>query len=192
MASVDSQSSGDDLDDETQNLPQLFSDAARYEKFLAETKSSNSSAGNESKEASDIVAGFADLVGENLNSSEKAIAGRFAKLSVVGESWINDGLSSEPESYDSEDFGKDDMETEPSTPAASDHAVVEGEEEWRVSPPRVVDLMIQEFGPLTAEGEEEKLIIEADGALVCDVVVIVRQILFLLAAQDRDVEIPYQ
>lgn len=37
--------------------------------------------------------------------------------------------------------------------------------------------MIQEFGPLTAEGETETLIIEADGALIGDVVVLVAIIL---------------
>ena len=174
MASADhSESSGDDLEHGVLaiDLPQLFSDAARYEKLLAETRSPASS---EDDEAPDVVAGFADLVGGNLSSSEEAIAGRLAKLSVTGNSWVGAGekLESEPESYDSEDTDKDsnsdDTQTEETTPAGSE----EGGDSWSISPEEAVRLMIEEFGPLAPEGEE-KLVIEADGVIIGDVVVLV-------------------
>ena len=42
-----------------------------------------------------------------------------------------------------------------------------------LAPNETVSLLIQEFGPLAAGGEQEKLIIEADGAWIDDVVILV-------------------
>ncbi|KAF7980122.1 hypothetical protein HWV62_39545 [Athelia sp. TMB] len=172
MASADhSESSVDDVEHGAPDLPQLFSDAARYEQLLAETRSPASS---EDDEAPDVVAGFADLVGGNLTSTEEAIAGRLAKLSVTGNTWIGAGdkLESEPESYDSEDTDKDsnsdDTQTDETTPAGSEEG---SGESWQISPEEAVRLMVEEFGPLAPEGEE-KLVIEADGVIIGDVVVL--------------------
>lgn len=172
MASLPQLSGDDEFEHQSPDLPRLFTDAALYEKYLGEIASLN---GNLAPEAGK---GFADLVAGDLSPSDRAIAGRFATLSVTGDSWLDQSLSLEPESHESA-VDKNDTQTQGSTPVPSIR-VANGQESWRISPDEVVDLMIQEFGPLAVEGEEEKLIIEADGALVDDVVILVNEPLSLL------------
>jgi sterol 3beta-glucosyltransferase len=157
-------------------LPRLFSDASLYKTFLNEHGSDRS--GN-SKDKNEVVKGFTELVAVDLDadSPEKAIAGRLAKLAVTEDSW----LDAEPESSGSdsdvtEESSQDDSKNEegrPLTSSASRSSTVDGEA-LKLAPDEIVNLLIQEFGPLAAEGEEEKLILEADSAWIHDVVILVR------------------
>lgn len=163
----------------------MFLDAALYDKFLAECGSKcrplrlcNSGR----SKASEAAKGFADLVAGDLDTPERAIAGRYAKISVAGESLTDAGLNPELESYDAasdssdsslhDDVLKTPGSEQPTTPDTSDSIPVDNES-WELSPDEIINLLIQEFGPLAAEGEEEKLIIEADGALLQDVIILV-------------------
>lgn len=166
-------------------LSRLFLDAALYDKCLNECGSKFRRAsffsGSRNK-ASEAVKGFADLIAGDLDSPEKAIAGRFAKLSVAGESLSEGSPNSELESYDatsdsSDSSTQDELKeasesTIPTSPDVSD-SVTTDSESWELGPDEIVNLLIQEFGPLAAEEEEEKLLLEADGALLQDVIILV-------------------
>ena len=152
-------------------ISKLFADAALYDKFLTESRDQDVYS-NEGGIGS--VAGFADLIAGGLDSPDKAIAGRLAKLSVHADSWTSGEVTSDPESYDTD---SDTESFEPKTPSddvpksatdgpapgSSRSSTMDGEK-WRRSPEETVDLLVQEFGPLTQEGEEEKVEIEADAA----------------------------
>jgi sterol 3beta-glucosyltransferase len=123
------------------------------------------------EDKNEVVKGFADLVAVDLDSPQRAIAGRLAKLTVTGDS-LTDTPSPESSGSDSdtEESSPQDEDKKPSlTPGSStaDGEVLE------LTPDEIVDLLVQEFGPLTAEGEEEKLLIEKDGAWLHDVVILV-------------------
>jgi sterol 3beta-glucosyltransferase len=174
------QSSGSGDDDSLNSDPdqpvisKLFSDAGLYDKFLTEH-------GNEgldsAQEGANGIAGFADLIASGLNTPEKAITGRLAKLSVTGDSWTSGELTSEPESYDTDSDTEDSLVLKTPPDEASAEESVEGEptplprsstldgEKWRRCSTETIKLLIEEFGPLAQEAEEqEKLIVEADGA----------------------------
>ena len=161
-------------DDEFANgspaLPRLFSDASLYQKFLNDHHDHGSIHPEDPKHKHEVVKGFADLVAGDLDpgSPEKAITDRLAKLAVTGDSWPDAAIFAEPESYESD---SDDDELPPE----------DGKTErrpWELAPDEIVSLLIQEFGPLTVGGEEEELIIEADGAWLHDVVILVRVYVF--------------
>jgi sterol 3beta-glucosyltransferase len=115
------------------------------------------------------------LIARGLNCPEKAITGRLAKLAVTGDSWTSGELTSEPDSYDADSDSEEstDLNTpqdeevkEPakveSTPVLPRSSTLDGEK-WKLAPDEIVNLLVEEFGPLAADGEEEKAIIEADG-----------------------------
>jgi len=191
------QSSGSSDDDSLNSDPdqpvisKLFSDAGLYDKFLAEH-------GNEALDSAqggaNGVAGFADLIVSGLNTPEKAITGRLAKLSVTADSWTSGELTSEPESYDSDsDTEVSSVLNTPPDEAGAEESV-EGEptplprsstldgEKWRRCSTETIKLLVEEFGSLTREGEEEEeLIVEADGAFFHqDVIILVCVYIFRL------------
>jgi sterol 3beta-glucosyltransferase len=107
--------------------------------------------------------GFAALVGPDLNTYEQAVTARVAKLVIAGNNWTQSELTDEPESYDSL------AEVELHEPEKK--AVVDGNA-WKLAPDDVIQLLVQEFGPLTAQGEKEALLLEMDGALFHDVTIL--------------------
>lgn len=177
-------SSGDDdslnSDPDQPVISKLFTDAALYNKFLDEQGCTEfwSTQGGDSS-----IPGFADLVAAGLSSPEKAITGRLAKLSVKGDSWVSSETTSEPESYDTdsetdESSGQKTLQDEVQelerlepTPVLPRSSTLDGEK-WKLEPDEIVNLLVEEFGPLAAEGEQENLIIEADGAFFHQDVVI--------------------
>lgn len=172
-------SSGDDdslnNDPDQPVISKLFSDAALYDKCLAEH-------GLYAQGAANCISGFVDLIGGDLTSPEKAVTNRLAKLSVTGDSWTSTELTSDPESYDTDSDSEstglkspDSVQVEP-TPVLPRSSTLDGER-WKLEPEEIVNLLVEEFGALTAEGEEEKAIIEADGALFHqDVLILVREL----------------
>lgn len=178
---MDSHSSS--LDDELfenpdGTLPKLFTDASLYETLISQFKDredsiSSGESGDNVDAASKPISGFADLIAGDLDSSEKAVAGRVAKISVTGDTWVD--FTSEPESYDesSESSLADEQEeiTLDDVPAAPEGPPGEP----KLSPTEIVGLIVDEFGSLAADDEEEKLILEADAGFSSNVVIVVRQ-----------------
>jgi sterol 3beta-glucosyltransferase len=166
-------SSGDDeFANGSPALPRLFNDASLYQKFLNNHQDHGSIDPGDPKHKHEVVKGFADLIAGDLNpgSPEKAITDRLAKLAVTGDSWPDAEIFAEPEAYESD---SDDDELPPEDGKTEKRP-------WELAPDEIVKLLIQEFGPLTVGGEEEKLIIEADGAWLHDVVILVRGYVFLI------------
>lgn len=158
-------------------ISKLFTDAELYDRYLVE----NGCGGL--KEGFTSVTGFADLIAGGLDSSEKAITGRLAKIAVRGDTWTSGDATTDPESYESDsdtddspvvDSSQSESENSPegSPPPFQRSSTADGDK-WRLEPEEIVNLLVDEFGPLAGEGEEEKLIVEADGALFRDIFIVV-------------------
>ncbi|KAL0960717.1 hypothetical protein HGRIS_005744 [Hohenbuehelia grisea] len=155
---------------DTPNISKIFTDADLYKQII------------EPGEPCNAYTGFDDFVGRDLNPAEQAMASRAVRLSATGESWLpddQDAIYSEPESIDSnesstlEDTEEDaDNDKAPHAPVLHRLGTMDEDASWKLDPTQVMDLLVKEFDPLTRDGEEEQLILEADGALVLDVIVI--------------------
>lgn len=169
-------SSDDESPERPPNTPlitQLYTEAAEFEKVLVRSGciKSRCKSGCGSN-------GFADLVGQFLSKREQAAANRVVQLSAGADSWFPD----EQARYDGDDEGEDrsfsdssDDKKEFGPPIihrASDEK--SSESLLKMEPSEIVDLLVEEFGALATEGEEEKLILETDGSLVHDVAIVVR------------------
>ncbi|KAK6988231.1 hypothetical protein R3P38DRAFT_3444315, partial [Favolaschia claudopus] len=138
--------------------------------------------GRESHE--DGVNVFADLLGNDLSTEEFNAAAHTAKLQATGlvPSWTpsrSGTLVEEPESYErdssldiSESDDSSEITCEIPDPSVLNRQGTLDSDPWKLSPEEVVRLLISEFGAVAPEGEEEKLILEMDGALVKDVSII--------------------
>ena len=182
--SKDTLGAGSSEDDSLNNEPgdqpiisKLFTDAELYDRYL--TEHGCVAAGTTS------VAGFADLVAGGLDDGEKAITGRLAKIAVRGETWTSGENTEEPESYEGQSDDSEDSLPEADTPDTSVHAdgsdphiplrsSTTNNEQWKLEPEEVVSLLVEEFGPLAGDGEQEKLLVETDGAMFQDVFILVR------------------
>lgn len=178
---MDSHSSS--LDDELfenvdGTLPKLFTDANLYKTLISQFKDredsvSSGESGDNVDAPSKPISGFADLIAGDLDSSDKAVAGRVAKISVTGDTWVD--FTSEPESYDESSESSDTDEQEETS--LDDVPTSEGppdEQTSKLSPAEIVGLIVDEFGSLAVDDEEERLILEADAAFSLDVVILVR------------------
>ena len=179
-----SNSSGDGLleDNRSTSLTKLFSDVEGYEKALAEWGCFGGR--SSTKEDYACVASFADLIGGDLDSPEKAATSHIAQISVTGDDWTpGHALTSEPKPYSNDSDGDSPILPEaPGTkptkrevainPVVAWSSTIDGGR-WKLEPGDVVVLLIQEFGALALEDDEEKLIIEADAGLFNDIVILV-------------------
>lgn len=177
----------DEFDDmDPPSISGLFKDAALYNQVLAE----NEPYGQITLPlASQSVHSFAALVGDDLDPTEKEYAGRFAQLSI--DNWepqdTEDGvaLSEEPETLSEEETSSS-SESHEDTPdssvpgtfdsttsATTEQSVTEDDLPVLLDPKETVSLLRQEFGPLGPEGEET-LVCQVDGAIMQDVVILVR------------------
>ncbi|KAJ6613328.1 hypothetical protein B0H10DRAFT_1917477 [Mycena sp. CBHHK59/15] len=123
--------------------------------------------------------GFDDLVAKDLSPEEQANAFRAARLRVAGTSWTpTNSISEEPESYTEEPDSSLDHSDSASTASCDIPEPVlhrkgtQDTDAWKLEPTEVVRLLIQEFGALAPDGEEEKLILETDGGLIKDVAIV--------------------
>ncbi|KAG6866280.1 hypothetical protein C0991_006376 [Blastosporella zonata] len=144
-------------------LCQLYGEAAEFEKILAkygciDCRQSHKDGSN----------GFADLVCHDLSQCEQAVAAQVNKLSVARPSAEDVSYSANVDEKDLEG----DAEFVPPSPIINR---VETDEPapWKLEPAKIIDLLVDEFGPLTVEGEEEKLLLETDGCLIQDVFIVV-------------------
>lgn len=129
--------------------------------------------------------GFEDLVAKDLTLAEQAAASRAAKLSFRATgavpSWTpspTSSISEEPETYTEEPDdsldGSDESSTICDVPAPVLHrSGTTDSDAWKLEPEEVIRLIVNEFGPLAPEGEEEKLLLETDGGLIKDISILV-------------------
>ncbi|KAG6903130.1 hypothetical protein C0995_004677 [Termitomyces sp. Mi166 len=144
-------------------LSQLYGEAAEFEKILAKSGCINRR--HSHKDGSN---GFADLVCHDLSQCEKAMVDRVKKLSVA-RLYADDAFHSFNDNQDA--LEGDGAESLSSSPIIN-RVVTDEDEPWQLDPPEIISLLIDEFGPLTMEGEEEKLLLEADGCLILDVFIV--------------------
>ena len=164
-----------DSDDSSQSEPQgtpfsqLYTEAAEFEKVLL-----HSGCINPLGVCPKGTTGFADLVGHDLSKCERALLDRDAQLHAVETPWFL------PES---DDDSQTTEEHEP-TPEGFSLSHITLPDIHRVSsvdnkcltylePKDIVNILINEFGPVAAPGDEEKLLLEADGCLIHDIAVVV-------------------
>ena len=157
------------VDEVTQpaSITALFSDAALYKRAIAGDAAdredcSEQQVGNPALRS---VQDFAELVGNDLEQPEQDVVGRFAQLAV--EDWSQE----EGEHPDANLFSE-----EPDSLSEDEEAsqtAVQPAKDPKLSPERVISLLIEEFGPLAPKGEE-RLLLDADGGVIQDVVILVR------------------
>ncbi|TFK40571.1 glycosyltransferase family 1 protein [Crucibulum laeve] len=155
-------------------ISQLYNEAAEFEKVLVHSGCIDSRS-----EVVDGANGFDDLVARDLTDSERAIADHAAKMSATQTSWITEHDLDHNVLYDELD-----EKQSVGTPTISDTATAfsrkypslkrstSQESETSLGPQEIVDILVEEFGSLTAPGEEEKLILETDGCLIHDVAIV--------------------
>lgn len=163
------------------SISSLFTDAALYRDALK----GGAAAVQVHKAAAASMNDLADLVGDDLDVPEKDAVGRFAQLAVEDD-WalsLEDSrqLVEEPDALSDEESTSSESQDVPtplSTPPPNTDAPVADQEPISLPPEEVIEILEQEFGALAPKGEEE-LILEADGAVIQDVVILVRGIPFL-------------
>jgi len=157
---------------EPQGTPfsQLYNEAAEFEKVLL-----HSGCINPFGVCPKGTTGFSDLVGRDLSKCERALLDRDAQLYAVEKSWFppdsetDDGHIAEhnqptPESFNSANIVQPDIHRASS---------VDNECLTYLEPQDIVNILIREFGPVAAPGNEERLLIETDGCLIHDIAVVV-------------------
>ncbi|KAJ3828774.1 glycosyltransferase family 1 protein [Lentinula raphanica] len=118
------------------------------------------------REDSSTKDGFDELVAKDLDQNELAAIGRSARIGVAGTTWTDAAeFTSEPESY-SEDTSVPKSDSQFHRVATTDG------DSWKLEQDELVKLLVQEFGPLAGEEEEEKLIFEADAVMFSDVLIV--------------------
>ena len=157
---------------ETQGTPfsQLYTEAAEFEKALL-----HSGCINPDGICPKGTTGFANLVGQDLSKCERALLDRDAQLHAVEAPWFL------PESDDDSQASSSEHEPTPEGFSLSDitlpdiHRVssVDNKCLTYLEPKDIVNILINEFGPVAAPGDEEKLLLEADGCLIHDIAVVV-------------------
>ncbi|VDC02382.1 unnamed protein product [Peniophora sp. CBMAI 1063] len=162
-------------------LSRIFADAAQYDQVVRDD--TEDAAAEPDTTSDDSVQtklkGFTRLVGKDLPESERQASVRIAQLTVNNFSTTALGGDDE-DLFDEDEEGGSSTEghsSRTSETSVSDGlgALKEGEADAartdKLEPEQIVDLLEQEFGAL-AEPGEEKLIAEADGALVQDVTIL--------------------
>lgn len=174
-AATTDESSESDAEDSTPDftISQLYTEANKFEKVLAfEGCIDDRGCDN------DGANGFADLVGRDLDPTEKDTVGRATKLDAAGPTWIPGDITAEPESYDDSQGETSDAseasEGYPTPQPAFHRAATLESDSWKLTPNEIIPLLVDEFGDLTGDGEEEKLIFEADGCMHHDILILVR------------------
>ena len=175
-ATPDNSPSISDSDDssqtESQGTPfsQLFNEAGEFEKVLL-----HSGCINPFGVCPKGTTGFADLVGCDLTKHERAVLDRDAQLYAAQTPWFLPESDDDSHTVDEtqqpsrEGFDLSHI-TQPDIRRASS---VDNICLTHLEPQDIVDIMIKEFGPVAVPGEEEKLLIEADGCLIHDIAIIV-------------------
>lgn len=173
-------------------LSRIFADAAQYDRVVRDEQPGTEGQDElpRSEPGSDDsvqtkLHGFTRLVGKDLPQSERQASVRIAQLTVnnysttaldEGEGDFFDEDEESGSSTEGDSSARTSVTSVSDGSPAVEHAK-EGEDaagtSEKLEPAQIVDLLEQEFGAL-AEPGEEKLIAEADAALVQDVTILVR------------------
>jgi len=151
-------------------LSSLFTSAAKFHNVLTISRCIDPQTSESSESEGSI--GFTDLVGRDLDSSEHAAAANIARLRATQYSWGSNGLSADPESYqdDKSDEGDEKFLASPTGTPESEES---DSENFKLEPAQIVDILVEEFGPLASDDETESLVIESDGCMIAQDVFIV-------------------
>ncbi|KAJ7459825.1 glycosyltransferase family 1 protein [Mycena latifolia] len=172
LGSGDSFSTDDDLTPVT-SFDHFYTEAVAFEQVLA---TSGCIENQENRSGNTF-----DTLLNGLTPSEQAIASRAAKLGATGSapSWTPSPTSSiaeEPESYSEEPDERLDGSDESTVcdiPAPVLHrSGTLDSDPWKLDPDEIIRLLINEFGPLAPDEEEEKLLLETDGGIIKDIAII--------------------
>lgn len=165
---VSSEFGSDNSDDSSLALPsgllsQIYSVASLYEEALAST----------------VGLGGHILAGETLNPSEHAFVAKFSQLSIASKGWFGHGLAMEPsplsQEADNDESSDDESSTQMRTgPSLRRSGTMQEQESYGLEPQEIVRLLVEQFGSLETDSDKENLILETEGAMqVDDIVVIV-------------------
>ena len=159
-------------EDEGIDKPQIFIDATIYGEVLAEVDKESSI----SRNFRTPTRSFVNLVGRDLSEAERAHAEGFAQFIANNWSQEEDDLDGEanftlePEAYE------EDADGVLYSPASVDSTFnLDGWPPDKSAPnaEKIVQLLIHEFGPLTSNMAEEKLLGQYDAGICEDVVIVV-------------------
>ncbi|KAK0221931.1 glycosyltransferase family 1 protein [Armillaria fumosa] len=174
-SSIDDDSISSEENPSPPSIAAIYSHADAYEKVLASHQYTVDTTNSDPDVVEEPVSGYTHLVANDLTPDEQADVDKARKLSVSGTTWTPGGeLTEEPETY-SDDSASErtaiDLERSP-VPAFHRTATTDSDA-WKLEPAEIVRLLVDEFGPLAAEGEKpEKLIFEADGCMFNGVVIV--------------------
>ncbi|KAI0317501.1 hypothetical protein OF83DRAFT_1058536 [Amylostereum chailletii] len=162
-------------------LSRIFADAAAYDQLFEPSPAGGDLEypglvhGASEETLHQSLQGFTNLVGRDLNESDKEVSQRLAQLSV--NNWASNDEEAPEDARESSDSSRSSSKTRGSTDGESGLSSVAEESdpgvvaEAGLEPEQIVDLLEQEFGAL-GEPNEEKLILETDGTLIQDVAIL--------------------
>jgi sterol 3beta-glucosyltransferase len=167
----ESRTSSDEFD-QSGSITGLFDDAALYKQVITESTAGSrlSSEPPARNPALRSVQDFAELVGNDLEKPEQDVVSRFAQLAV--DNWTID----ESDHPDANIFTEEPESLSDEEEAARTLSQPEGGAP--LSPERVIVLLNEEYGPLAPEGEE-RVLLDADGAVIQDVIILVSKLSWL-------------
>ncbi|KAH9480450.1 Sterol 3-beta-glucosyltransferase [Psilocybe cubensis] len=160
-------------------ISSLYNEAGKFEKILL------SSGCISPRDSPNGTSGFDDLVMRDLTKSERAYANHDARILAAGNSWVSladldESLFSDIDSNSAEIASVTTASTTQSSsdgserpkPAIHRASTIDSQSLESMEPEDIVNILIDEFGVIAAPGEEEKLILETDGALLHDVAIV--------------------
>ena len=175
-----------DLDLSSTRRTRLYKDAALYGQVLRDATPQST------VDVQDAVNGFAEFVGQDLDTVDQQRTGRFAQFAVNDWQTHKDIIVESPRATLLDDFeGLDasvDLDltlNDPEIQQAEPEPVVQEEKvvqedarsileaSPKLSSEAIVDLLVREFGPLAAEGEKEEFVMEVDAAIFKSVAILV-------------------
>jgi sterol 3beta-glucosyltransferase len=155
---------------EPQGTPfsQLYTEAANFEKMLL-----HSGCINPAGVCPKGTTGFANLVGCDLSKCERALLDRDAQLHAVEAPWFLPDSDSDDDSQEHQPTPEGFTLSHITQPDIHRASSVDNQCLTYLEPKDIVNILIREFGPVAAPGDEEKLLLEADGCLIHDIAVVV-------------------
>ena len=169
-----------DSDDSSQSEPQgtpfsqLYTEAAEFEKVLL-----HSGCISPLGVCPKGTTGFADLVGHDLSKCERALLDRDAQLHAVETPWFLPDSDDDSQTTEHEPTPEGFSLSDITLPDIHRVSSVDNKCLTYLEPKDIVNILIKEFGPLTAPGAEERLLLEADGCLIHDIAVVVSLMMHL-------------
>lgn len=160
-------------------ISSLYNEAGKFEKVLLSTGCISP------RDSPNGTNGFDDLVGRDLTKSERAYANHDARILAASNSWVSladldeslfsdiDNNSEEIASITTTSTTQSSDSSARPKPAIHRASTIDSQSLESMEPEDIVNILIDEFGTIAAPGEEEKLILETDGALLHDVAIVV-------------------